>query len=65
MKSINADWVGDFDDKPHPVQKPSLSDSSILCKKKKIKISNAILITHLYAPWLGNTECHLFKFIPF
>ena len=30
-----------------------------------MKISNAILITHLYTPWFGNTECHLFKFIPF
>ena len=52
MKSISADWVSDFDDKPHPVQKPPPSDSSVHCKKKKKKkkkkISNAILITHLY-----------------
>ena len=47
MKSISADWVSDFDDKPHPVQKPPPSDSSVYCKKKK-KFSNAILITHLY-----------------
>ena len=45
MKSINADWVSDFDDKPHPVQKPPPSDSSVHCKKKN---GNAILITHLY-----------------
>ena len=61
MKKINADWVSDFDDKPHPVQ----NHLHWIHWKKKIKISKAVLITHFYASWLGNTECHLFKFISF
>ena len=44
IKSINADWVGDSDDKPRPVQKPPPSDSPIHWKQKdEMKISNTIL----------------------